>query len=416
MNICPKCGSDVNVGENFCRVCGTKVADTTNQNINNQVGENPSIINTQNITTPNMIDNNINDTNPFVNQNNTITNQTMNNNLNMNSNQNMYSNLNIDNYNNLNTNNNQNPSNNQSINNSAINNSTINNENNDVDEDLLLAYIGKNADKLQSGFSFCAFFLGIVYVFYRKMWLLGCLWLFINFFAGMFLPSLSFFINLAVAIIMGTEFKKLYIKNAKEQIDKTRREHPDKQKDYIKMLCTQKGGTTIIPVIIASILLGLVLLALIVMIIIIASVYQGFKASATVSTVTLDNLNITLPNHFEVVSEKENYKMYQTTNNGDSCSISIKEVNASIYNNDSKDYLEKNIFFTSSDAYSGIGVQNINNNSWHYAGVKTDNTEEYYYSGYHNGKIYEVDYIIRSDVNKTCSDAYDSIFSSLRFN
>ena len=49
------------------------------------------------------------------------------------------------------------------------------------DDDLINAYIGKNADKLKNGtFSANTFFLGSLYVLYRKMWLLGIGWLVVN--------------------------------------------------------------------------------------------------------------------------------------------------------------------------------------------------------------------------------------------
>ena len=52
-------------------------------------------------------------------------------------------------------------------------------------EVLVDAYIGKNADKIKNGkFSFCSFFFGVIYVFYRKMWSVGLKWLVINIIIG----------------------------------------------------------------------------------------------------------------------------------------------------------------------------------------------------------------------------------------
>ena len=45
------------------------------------------------------------------------------------------------------------------------------NASSDLDEALVDAYIGKNADKIKDGkFSFCCFFLGTIYTLYRKMY------------------------------------------------------------------------------------------------------------------------------------------------------------------------------------------------------------------------------------------------------
>ena len=52
------------------------------------------------------------------------------------------------------------------------------NRDNFMDEELVNAYIGRNADKIRNKhFSFCTLLFGPFYIFYRKMWLYGVLWI-----------------------------------------------------------------------------------------------------------------------------------------------------------------------------------------------------------------------------------------------
>ena len=57
MNNCPKCGSNINPGEDFCKMCGTKITTPQNNisNITQQQQENMQNIN--NLQTQNSISN-----------------------------------------------------------------------------------------------------------------------------------------------------------------------------------------------------------------------------------------------------------------------------------------------------------------------------------------------------------------------
>ena len=132
MNNCPNCGSKVNQGEAFCKVCGTKLSSPQNITNNTQQYQQYTNQNTNSIS-------------QLINYQN-INNQQINNNLNSQ----------------------------QPQNNIYQNNIIYNNDN----EYLIDSYIGKNAEKLKNGgFSTNTFFFGSLYVLYRKMWLLGFIWL-----------------------------------------------------------------------------------------------------------------------------------------------------------------------------------------------------------------------------------------------
>lgn len=330
---CPNCGSNVNQGEVFCRVCGTKLPlpqSSMPTNIQNNLQNNTQIqsgVNTQN----------------------------------------------------------------------SINN-----------EYLIDAYIGKNAESLKNGsFSINTFFFGTLYVLYRKMWLLGIIWLAISLISNIFLSSIASAITLATNIIISVQFKKLYLKHVKEQVEKIKSANQGKSQEQLIMICGQKGGTTLIPVIIATIFYFIVFFILF-----IAELYNLDSTSAEIN-----ELSFVIPSILKEDSySTDNYKSYSTSSDGDHCTLTLLTTNSNYYNDDAKSYLENNIYYSTTDSYSGLTEKNINSNNWYMASVTSNYNKKYYYATSKNGKLYKVEFIISENSNKTCSSAYDTVINSLDFN
>jgi len=141
------------------------------------------------------------------------------------------------------------------------------------DEELVNAYIGKNADKLKKGFSWNTLIFGVLYVLYRKMWLLGLCWILINVgiktmpvLLDINLPSITqLFKNFdwyewwqialvllpyIINIIMAFLFKKTYSKIVTKKVERIKLENNEKTPDELIQICNKKGGTTKLPVII----------------------------------------------------------------------------------------------------------------------------------------------------------------------
>lgn len=385
MNNCPNCGSNVNPGEAFCRVCGTKIAVPQTNLFNNT--QQPQQVNS---------------VNTVFQQSQQMNNQNVNT---------VFQGF-------------QQPQNNGYANNEMLQNNYINNE------DLIDSYIGKNADKLKNGgFSVNTFFFGFLYVLYRKMWLLGFIWLAISIVANMFLESIASVFTLATNIIISTQFKIFYLRHVKEQVDKIKVENPDKTKEQLMMICSQKGGTTLIPVIVAIIFYAIVLFTSLAAVFDtyykareraqnIQNGYNNASNNTAKGTGTIGNLNVTIPSNLVASAySTDNYKMYRTDyNDKDTCSLKLLTTKSNYYNDDAKQYLEKGIYYSSTDTFSGISQKTVNDNSWYYATITTSYNQKYYYSISNNGTIYEVQFEIKYDDNKTCSSAYNTVINSLKFN
>ena len=301
-----------------------------------------------------------------------------------------------------------------------------NNITNDNDDSLIDAYIGKNADKLKNtGFSYCTLFFGFIYTFYRKMWSLGIIWLAINALCNVILPGkIVSIVDIVATVTISSQFKKMYLKNVKEKINKIKAENPDKSNEELIAICREKGGTTIIPIIIVIVLCAII--ALLATLAVLGNMDEIRKrtqenynnSSINIKTSrTIGNLNVTIPDNLVESSDSTNdFKSYNLSyDNADSCSLYLSVINADIYNNDAKDYLEKNISYSANDTYSGVSQKAINNNTWYYASVTNNYIQEYFYSVVNNDYIYKLEFTIYDDTNKTCSSAYNTVINSLRF-
>lgn len=347
---CPNCGAKINQGEMFCRVCGTKIISQSIQQ-NSMTQANES------------------------QQNHT---------------QNQY--------------NMQQP---------HMNNTTYNNYSND--DTLINAYIGKNAFKLKNGsFSFNTFFFGTIYVLYRKMWLLGIIWVLASMIISLFLPTFSGILSIVANIIISTQFKKWYLEHVKENIAKIKSENPTASHEQLLTICTQKGGTTIAPIII------LVILYLAIFIINFFTIYNTIKETRNLSNSTdngdIGNLTLNIPSTMKASEyNDDSYISYSLYDINDYCRLTITTANASYYNSINS-YLENNVYYSSSDVASNIEQKNINNNNWAYMSIQKSYGEMiYYYVGQKNDKIYDIEFSITND-SGVCSSIYSNVINSLKFN
>lgn len=183
-----------------------------NQQVNNVVDSQNIIQNDLNVN-----DINVNDNFNKFNMINNIDNNPVGNNL--------AQNVAVDNFNNSQVN---------DINNQNVNNVQDNNINSNVDEELVRFYVGEKYDKIKnSSFSIPTFFLGSLYLFYRKMYLYG--WLM------MLLGPLAF----VGYIIFAIKFKDIYIKHVNKKVNKIKLKNSNLSNEELKNICSKKGGTSI---------------------------------------------------------------------------------------------------------------------------------------------------------------------------
>jgi len=117
-------------------------------------------------------------------------------------------------------------------------------------EDILIdTYIGTNsADFKRGGFSIAAFFLGVFYLLYRKMWTLAISIILVSMIVTIFLPELSFIISIGITIYLSVSTKSLYMKHVKTKVNQIMQSNSSMANEQLLLVCSQKGGTSILAV------------------------------------------------------------------------------------------------------------------------------------------------------------------------
>ena len=304
--------------------------------------------------------------------------------------------------------------NNQSLYQEPQYNSQLLQDNVATDSELINAYIGKNADEFnENGFSFCALFFGTLYAFYRQMNILGIIWLFINIIILLIFPSYYYIITFILTLLMSIYFKKIYLKHVQKKVSKIKAKNLDKSKDELLKIMEQRGGTSI-----SAVLLVMIILVFISYNTVSSIIKKYYDLSKEKLYAEMSDLSINIPESFsETNYSTPNYRVFETeTSNIDKCSIIIQISDIDNSNNDIKRYLNSSITITSTDNYSGIQEEIINDNTWYYASVLNYNTEKYYYSASYENKVYKIIFTINSDSSGSCHTAFNQVVGSLRFN
>lgn len=268
------------------------------------------------------------------------------------------------------------------------------------EESYLIEYIGNNYESFaKGGFSFCYFFLGDLYALYRKQYILllyrflavAIQLIYIYIFQSystdtMFYISyiiLYIFLELAPSIF----FKKYYYHKCKRQVEKIKKENQDKSPTDIKLICSSKGGTSIIIPIIAIIIIFAIIPR------IITSIYNNITQTTTINGLTFKTNNYLNYNNNEIFTES-----YSNTIAGE-CYYSIKTT-------------QINTIFSNSVTILPDNSTNItiNNNLWKY--YKQGNRE--YYQSINNNYIYTIEFEVINN-NQDCQKAKDIFINSLDY-
>lgn len=154
---------------------------------------------------------------------------------------------------------------NQDFNNTNMNNMPNNGINEYVvstnpnpDEEYLKAYVGKNYDEIkQEKFNFFAFFITGPYLFYRKKYLWGFLYMLIGTIINLIVSNAS----LGLSVLVGVFFNKFYIKDCRKAVEKIKNEGIGVDPQTIITTCVNKGGTSLAAAILLSVGIFLLLLA-----------------------------------------------------------------------------------------------------------------------------------------------------------
>lgn len=283
----------------------------------------------------------------------------------------------------------------------------------DFDNDLINAYIGSNAGNLKTAnFSVPAFFFGSLYAFYRKMWLVGFGLIAISFIVNMFLGSIANLILLCLNLYYSYQFNKWYYSHVLDQVNKIKQENHEKTREELITICAQRGGTTVVPVIIMAAIYLILIIVLFISLMGLMGTGRIVNPSGPKNE-TINNLSYTVPDGYTINSSNSTNKIYsKSPNNEVVCSLNVRMRNSASYDYNARLYLEDSIKNTYNVPFE-VTLKNINNNNWYYTDFINESFHYYHYATTNSDKIYLVSFAMENNKESICMDDYNSVINSL---
>lgn len=292
------------------------------------------------------------------------------------------------------------------------------------DDQLLISFVGKNADKiLYKRFNFAGFFFSFLYMFYRKMFLYGLGVFLINLIVlnVYYNPIIILLFNIAV----GIEVNKIYRKHAVNKINIIKTNHPFGKMDDLKRECHIQGGTNG-GFVFVGILISVGLGFLLVIILSIFGIHNGFMAminggltNGVYSGVLIydtdnkadDLFSIAIPDKFEKDDSFDTYSYSSGEGVFDKCEFSLKPIAG--FSDASNLITQMHDYYATDSEVSNVLSVKYNGIEWSYFTGDFIATT-YYYATSKNGKVYLFEYDIDRDADDMCEKYKDDIITSIK--
>lgn len=278
------------------------------------------------------------------------------------------------------------------------------------DEDLIKAYIGNNYEKFKKNkFSLPTFFFGPLYFFYRKLYLLGLIWIIA---ISIFWLNPIFLIIITVAL--STTFSTIYLAEVKRRIKKIKLENKNLGDSTLLEICSKKGGVNrlvflaIIPLILIAI--GTINLLL--------EEYREEKPLTKEESYKIENISYTIPKGFvKSKYETDTYKFYSYIKDLEYCSISFNIYDYDyLYKEDytMEKYLNTHLDNNTEEIISTPQTITINNEIWTHINKYDDYETEDFYILKKNNKFYEINTSADTD-STSCKEKFQKVINSLTY-
>lgn len=291
-----------------------------------------------------------------------------------------------------------------------------------TEEDLLVAYVGSNFEKIASTpFNIAAFFFGNLYLFFRKKILYGLVLFIIQTVLSRFVNT--FLVSIGIAIIIGVSFNGIYIKDAKNYIENLKKKNPTKSNAELRDICKKSGGVSFLYLIggfFLSIFVGIVVSMVMVTL--------GFTQTNTSININIDdlinknstvylgsvdkdkNININDKYTIEIPTEftKDNDNTSEISYKQDNCNFALykaaKETNAKNL------ATQMSIYYLSVE---DVKTTNINSIDWYYVENQDGTETQYHYITSKNSEVYIFEYNTDTK-DKACMNAKDKVLNSIK--
>ena len=278
------------------------------------------------------------------------------------------------------------------------------------EEEFQRAFLDNHYNNFQKKFNIYALILGGPYLFYRKQYIIGSIFILIAVLSMIVTPFLAIIMH----ILLSVTFNQEYLTFTNRKTREIKIKNIDKTKEEILNICKEKGKP--------SLLLGLSSIVLILLLIVLILNIGGTnikgnrgKTIVKVSDKQINNLLFEVPKTFKSSNyNTETYRSYTYNNDNNYCRIKIETKKKTEKNQNIDLFITNNIYTKNSSNVSNPENITINNNMWKKLNVENKaKTVIYYITEYKN--IY---YIISNDNynnNEYCLNEYNKFIKTLNF-
>ena len=279
-----------------------------------------------------------------------------------------------------------------------------------TNEECRKYFIGNNYNHFNNKFNIYAFILGSTYIFYRKQYIFGTIFILITTTSIIFNP----YIVIIFHLLLGITFNQQYNISINKKINKIKMNNHNKSKEEILTICNEKGNTSFLSAVFSII----IILVLIIIILNIGGTdLKGNKGRTIikVSDKKIGTLLFEVPKGFKSGNyNTTTYRSYTYNMNNNYCRIKIetREDNGEYSSIDN--FLSNSIYTTKTDKITEIENITINKQLWKRKSVGNSKKIISYYATKSNDLYYLISYDLYNN-NQFCNEEYNTFMNSLNF-
>ena len=279
-----------------------------------------------------------------------------------------------------------------------------------TEEEYQKYYIGDNYYKFRNRFNIFALLFGGPYLFYRKQFIFGTIFILINVVTIFISPILLIILHGLLSIT----YNQQYLVDVNKKTRQIKIKNIDKSKEEILSICSEKGKPSMLYAI-ASIVIILILIVIILNIG--GTNLKGSKGKTIVkvSDNKLNSLIFEVPEGFESGNyNTQSFRSYTYNENKNYCRIKIELRKDTGEFSSIETFLTNTTYTTKTDTVTTPENITINKQLWKRINVQSTAKTITYYATKYNDSYYIVSYDLYNN-NSFCNEEYNKFMNTLNF-
>lgn len=278
------------------------------------------------------------------------------------------------------------------------------------EDELQKAFLDKDYNNFQKKFNVYALIFGGPYLFYRKQYVIGTIFILISVLSMIVTPYLTIIMH----ILLSVTFNQEYLSFTNRKTREIKIKNINKSKEEILSICTEEGKPSML-ISLASIILILVLIILILKVGGTNLKDSRGQTIVKVSDRQINKLLFEVPKEFKSSNyNTETYRAYTYNQNNNYCRIKIETKKKTEKYPSIDSFITGNIYTKNSSNVSKTENTTINNSMWKKLNVENKAKTVTYYVTDYNSLYYIVSYDNYNN-NEYCLNKYNEFMNTLNF-